>query len=878
VALRRARSIDRLHTLVADHDLVVTADAPLALALNRRARGARLGDVATTPRNYAKQGLEVADRREMFHEVVQARDLSFKRAATYLDRVLRCWEDTGSAEAILEHDRYASEEMRAVVDIVTGIESAYSLREDVTAPESLDLAVIDADGLSALDRAVLPDAYDEVDAFADAGTFELGSVDLLPSTVSIADTLEAHITADNAGDVGVVLDPAGPVRPLVEATLEARSIPYHTEDELAEHPGLRSFLRAVRLGMTREGLRARDVRGLVAELGLPGRRRDDDKLVSQLEERRLGGLTELWDAMDGLRLGEALERFREIADAPRELTTLVDELGLGDAPLTRELLDALAFYLETYPIERDYSREGVLLASGRDNAYVDRPLVFHVGLGTGWAQTVPDEAWTTPEQRRQREARDLARFGRLLQSGRRRAYLVQDTRRGQPVTPCFHLHEILDRTFERFAELPHDRRRAPEPTATTGNGFEPDRDLVDVDPEPVETLSSSDLDQLTHCPREWFMDQLVPTTETLWLRRGRIVHAFAELAAQHTDRLDEDTIAELADVGLEAMADLVDPDERPAHRTELELAFRAIRNWLAVNPPEGAVPEGYQPPPPDRQADNLFADHLEVPLERERSERWFRSPALGVHGKVDLVHAPTRLVDWKSARNPDSLPKTVRRARVDEPEDVPRFQPSVYLLHHRSTRPTEDLEFAFVDLLAERTQAIQGGLDPREFTRRLRYTAEPFTEHVASEAAYEHATQSSNKREDVFAAVGYEAYRSYVEGAQLPDFEDKQAALAHPFTEGLIDLAKRKRGDLVKCEGAARGVVKQLVRLRERTLSAGDLDRLADHVDDVLADSATWRSSRFPVPDSVDLDDVEHRDLVLRDLSAHRDRREARHG
>lgn len=877
MALRRARSIDQLYSLVADHDLVLTSDAPLALALNRRTPRARLGDLAQTPRNYAKQGLEVADRRELFHAIVRRTDLSFKQAARSLDRVLRCWEETGQAERVLVHATREEAATRAVVDVVTSIESAHTLREDLQIPEGLDLAVIDPDSLSALDRAVLPDDYEAVDPFADAGRFEIGEIDLLPSTVAIADTLEAHITPDNAGDVGIVLDPAGPVRPLVEATLEARSIPYHTETELAEHPGLRSFLRTLRTGLTSRRLRAREVRGLLAELGLPARPRDDEKLLNHVDSGHLGSITELWASLEDATLGEGLDAFEDLAATPRELGELVDDLEIGDEPITPALLDALEFYLETYPVERDYSREGVLLASGADNAYVDRPLVFHVGLGTGWAQATPEAPWTTPETRKQREQRDLARFERLLQSGRRRVYLAQDTRQGQPVTPCFHLHELLDADVERFAELPHRRRSPPTPVAATGSGFETEP-VVEPDAEPVETLSSGDLDRLTYCPRDWFMDQLVPTTETVWLRRGSLFHAFAELAAEHPDLVADEAAREpLVDVAIDELADLLDPDDHARARTELRVGFTAIARWLQANPTEPAPGGTYTTPPPDRQRANPFAEHLDLELTRERTERWFRSPEAGVHGMVDLLHAPDRIVDWKSTRSPDSLARTVERARVDEGEEPPRFQPGVYLLHHRQDRPGEELSFTFVDLLSERQAAIRGELDPEAITRTLPYVPSSFREHVASRRAYEYATQSSNKRQDVFAAVGYEAYRDYVEQAEVPPLDDKDEAKASDFADGLVALAKRERGDLVKSEQAARGAVGKLVTLTRRTLFGENLDRLGRHVEDVLADLETWRDSRFPVPDDVDMDQIAHRDLVLRDLSAHR-AEEARDG
>lgn len=877
MALRRARSIDRLFDLVDDHDRVLTADAPLALALNRRTEGAHLGDFATTPRNFAKQGLEVADRRDLFHEVVRSTELSFKQAATNLDVALRCWEDTGRLRAVLEHTRHDPASMRSVVDVLETVESAYSLREDVTVPGGLDVAVVDPGAFSALDRRVLPEdgSFEAIDPFEPRGRFEPDGIDLMPSTMAIAETIEAHVTPANAGDVGIVLDPSGPLRPLIEATLEARSIPYHAEEPLAEHPGLRSFLRVLRTGLSRTRLRGRDVRGLLVEIGLPAPRLDDDKRIEQLSGAGAAELQRLWDGLSQARLSEVLDAFTDLApQTPRELAELVRDLGIEDAPVTRKLVNALEFYLDTFRVERDYSREGVLLASGRDNAYVDRPLVFHLGLGTDWAQSVRSDPWIDADERKRRERQDLARFERLLQSGRRRVYIAQDTRRGQPVTPCFHLHELVDAEFERFAELESTPRSPPGRTEPAEVGFVPEEGLVDPDRSPATTLSSSDLDRLSYCPRDWFMDQLVPEPDRLWFRRGQLFHAFAELAVVRPDLVgpgDDELLGELVQVGLDALEDLLDPDERPSQATELRIGFTTIVRWLAENPPEDEPPEAYTAPPPDRRGSgNPFAEHLGVEIEATRTERWFQDEALGVHGKVDLVHAVERLVDWKSTRRPDSLPRTVRRTRVGEGDAPPRFQPAVYLLHHRAQAPGRPLEFALVDVLDRRTEAIRGDLDVEAVTRRLAYRPCSFEEFVATREAYERIVESSQKRKDVFEAVGYPAYRSYVTNADMPEGEDRTAAKTGEFADGLVDLAQRKRGAPAKSEQAARSAVGKLVRLKDRTLFGPDLDRTAEHVDRVRDRLTEWRASRFPVPDDVDMDEVHHRDLILRDLSTHR--------
>jgi hypothetical protein len=871
---RKARSIDELERRVDGADLVLTSDAPLALALNRRVDGPELGTFASTPRNYVKQGLEVADRRDLFHRVVQATELGFKQAANRLDLALDAWEHTGRLDAILDHDAHDRPETRAVLDVLERTESSHSLRADLTLPSNLDVAVIGFDAFSPLDRSLIGDVadIDVVNPFS-SDTFELPRLDELASIPELVQTLEAHLTPDNADDVAIVLDPGGPVRPLVEAMLDARGIAYHAEEALAEHGELRSFLRALRKGQARDRLTGRQVRALLVELGLDASIRHDARRVSDIDTYGVDRLRDFWTEAEDATLSTALSAFEALVGPMTDLREVLAELDIGDEPATPATLNALEFYLETFRVERDYTREGVLLASGRDNAYVDRPLVFYVGLGTNWAKTQPTYPWIDDDEQTRLEETDLARFERLLQNGQRQVHLVQDTRRGQPVTPCFHLHELLDEEFERFAELDPRPRKAPA-IEQDPDGFIVDP--PDVEPREVATLSASTLDLLTHCPRDWYLDELVAEPDHDAIERGQLFHQFARAYVSNPHALavhDPDVLDQLVTLALDRMGGLVDPDEHAPLATELAIGFANIAAWLDENSPTGSVPEAYTTPPPDRRDDdNPFAEALRVEVDQARTERWFADPEVGVHGKVDLVHGPTRLVDYKSTRNPDSLTKTVRKTRVHTDETPPRLQPGVYLAHHREAVPDARLSFAFVDLLGNRKDVIRGDDELASIQREIPYHPDAFTAYAASEHAYERLRDTADVRERLLDEISYETYRDAMTDGELPDFEDKDAAKAHPACKRLEEAGKTQIGDYKYVTKGARSVFKKLVDLKRRGLFAEDVDRIDEHVQATAENLDTWLRSRFPAPDTVDRDDLQHPQMVLFDLDAHRRR------
>lgn len=883
--LRRARTVDELAERTRGAEAVLTAQAPLALALNRRSPGARLGDQAATPKALATRGLETPDRRELFHHVVRATGQPFKQAATRLDLVLDAWEATGEPDGVLAWDRYDVPGVRAVVDALADVETAHGARTAADPVEG-DVAVVGLEDFTALDRRVLPEPYHEppfpdegpleiVDPFAPGEHAQLDDLRVLPSRHALARTVEQALTPANADRVAVVVPPDDPLRTIVEATLDARSVPYQREDDLAENPGARVALRALRLALAGDRLTGRDVRGLRAALGHPASPRGDRRRLAAMEDRAAERLADTLADLPGAPLGEALDA---VADLARDATVAgglaalrepLEDLDTLDEPVTRELVNALAFYLDTYDVREDRRAEGVLVTSAHRNAYVDRPLVLHLGLDDGWARPVPGYPWV---ERGAREARDRSQLERLLQAGDRSVHLVQATRAGEPVRPCLDLHELVDEDVSTFEDLVDagraTRNRAPEPAeGPDRGGFEPEP--VDADRREVGTLSAGDVDALAHCPRDWYVDQLVEPVAREPLARGTALHAFAEVYAHHPEAVDlddPDALGAIVDVALDEVADLAAREDEPVLATQLRVGLQATAAWLDENPPTGAVPGGFEDPPEDHPAGdraNPFAEHLGLEADRPRAERWFDEPDLGLRGLVDLLHGPTRLVDWKTGPSPASRPRTVRRARA-EGDDPPRIQPAAYLARLRRARPDHALTCTLVDVLADPGPVLRGTLDPEDLERELPLHPAPFEAWAASREAFDALTQAGKDRQRILNAIGPEAYVDRMEAADLPAFRGKDAAEEHPFVEELAEAARQALGEDYKyIEDGARSTARKLVDLRGRSLFREDLDRVEALVDEVRRRLDGWLDTRFPVGTD-ELDEVEHRDLVLR--------------
>ncbi len=890
---RRARTIDELYELTRDADLVLTPDAPLALALNRRVSEPRLGVFASTPANYVRRGLDLPDKRELFHEVIRRTEIPWKRAAATLELVLKAWEETGQREGILAYPTYVDRATREIVEVLATVESQHRARAELQIPDDLKVSVIGLEDFSALDRSILPSQVSQVERFVPGERFELPGVHLVPSSGAVVGTLEALITPDNAGETAIVLDPAGAIRPMVESMLDARGIPYRTDEGLSADGAVRAFLRLVRFGLSRDRLRGRDVRGVLSGLGIRLWPTEDDKRLDQMRSPAAGEVLGFWQELEQRRMGEALDRFQELVGTEQgsrgasnlePVRELVRELGLTDAPVTTGVLNGLEFYLDTFEIGTERHDEGVLLASALSNAYVDAARVFYLGMDAAWNEDVPNLPWIVPKERK---AANRRRFELLVQNGRQPVYLVQDTREGHPVVPCFHFHELLDdmddmdemddlatldEPFQRFTDLDPTPIAPPEPAAGPGFQHAPIEGAGDEGPdlEPITTLSASSLNKLLVCPRDYFMDRLVRTPEAAPLVRGSLFHAFAEAYVNAPDAFATDeAMGEVTELLLEHLAAFLEDEDQATARTEIRVGLGNLKGWLEANPPRpGGVPAGYAAPEQgEYEHRNVVSDHFDIELTSPQTERWFEHEGIALKGKVDLVHSTEHLVDYKSGKNPDSSGKTMRKALPEEEADEAGVQPSVYLAHHRHHAPDRTLRFTFLDFLSNTNDVLRGDASLSDTERVVWYHDRSFPDHVATRQAYEWV-QSSAKREDVIGTVGYAAWqRFWTQHADaLPPFTDADAVLGSELCEAFIALGKEKRGDFGLTEDACTSTLKQLVKLREQHLFREDLDAFQDRVlalRDTL--NEVWLPGRFPVG-HVDADKRAHPDLVLTEL------------
>ncbi|QLC34359.1 PD-(D/E)XK nuclease family protein [Halarchaeum sp. CBA1220] len=853
----RAKPVDDLYQEVAGYDLVVVPDAPLASALNRRIDKPHLGSFAITPRRLAAGRREEAEDRIAFLELVEQTDLDWKRSAYAIGNILQCWEHHGRLDAILDYDAYVDDATRQTVEHIANLETTSQRLTEYRIDDDHDVAVVGDEQLTQLERSILPDDYDTYDTF-DEQEFDRPPFHIFDSSTAIIDTVVDAVTEENADDVAVVLDQGSEFSALIESAFEAEDIPFYGGPGFVDHPDHRTFVQLLRAAHGGTDTRVGEIRPLLARLDVSLDVEHDEKRLYELDDRELDWVVDFCDRIENRTFAEALDRFENRAD--RRLDAFRQELetlGIADTRATERAVDQLVFYLQSYEVPVDRENEGVLLADAKSAAYVDRPVVFYLGLDEDWTHSAPRRPWVDQDAQ---YTRNIQQFQLLLQSGATQYYLVQDAKGGSPVTPCLYFEELLDEEFERFRDLESETHTRQ--FDRSGGGFE--KKPTDANTTEVSTISQSSLGTYVNSPRDHFFGRLVDGPDKDYFKEGNLFHDFAEFYIHHPDFVDKDVVDDVVEHILEETRPFVRSVDEATRQTKYRAGLETIVAYFDENRPVNGefltATSGW--------GTNVFAERFDRPVDSPITERWFENDELGLKGKIDLIHSRSRLIDHKSGRR-KSASQVVKNSALDPPSDSPNFQALLYLTHWRSQYPDQHLEFTFFHFLETLDDVVTGDADLDDTLTTVAYYPMPFDEFARSEAFFDELVEDgANNCQKTLSQVDYEDYATVFDETALPDTTDSDELIDSAFGETLTAQMKDCVGDYKYVESGCKQAIRQLTRVRGQTFFEDDLDAFEAFVDERLAELNRRRAGeeRFPVEGlggEPNYRYVDNRDLLL---------------
>ncbi len=849
LTVEKSLSITQLYERVKNYDLVLTVDAPFADALNARLDIPRLGHFATTPKRLALDNLRtdqeiLQDQREIFLRIAAETDLNWKQSTYLLENILNCWQETGEIDRILAYERFNNAQTRQIITILKNTINPYSAREQYTVPSALNLAVVAPHQFTALDKKVLPSEYDEILPFTSEET-SLPVFNIFNSTTEIIETILYQLDHLDPKDVAVVMDPASQYRYLLESVFTANDIPYMSPEDITEEETVRVFLNLIRASFFERSLRVRDVKAFLQEDALVDPV-TEEYFIHSFQDSTIEQIKNLLNTIPSLTFKELLQT-DVFGEQLKALQPHLERLGFLDKKITIGRLHSLTYYLDTFDITIESARRGVLLPSPGSSTYIDRPVIFYLGMDTAWTPEPPTAPWIDKVTFDEQKIKD---FQILLQNGEQQYFLVQDRQMNNDVTPSFYFNEFTDQKIESFRDFNHElKKRALKPD----NEQPFTKEAIAVETDPITTMSQSTLNTFAYCPKDYFFSHLVDTPDKIYFKKGTLLHDFAEFYLNHSETIENHD--QIVGKMVKELTPFLHKQQILAIQTQLSIAIQNLIAFLEDQEPQLHDPPGYQ----KKRTDNIFAQFFDMPVATAYTEASFHNEDIGAKGKVDLILSHDHLVDHKSGSK-KSLSKIMTLSDIEHIDRKPNFQAKMYIAHHRSHYPDTPINFTFYHMLDNIKDVVSGESDHTDNMVTVEYHPEEFND-LASKNLMFQWLQSSNRRRKLLTKLGYPEYRQFFEHRSIPDLE-KNELLEHPITDEFVAFCQQKIGSYKYVENGCKGILKQLVKFRNEHYFKGDIDAFESFLQEQIQKYNEYKTSTFPVGD-IDPDELDNKDLVI---------------
>jgi len=855
--IRKTKSLDEIYDEAKDYDLVLTVQGPLADALNGRLDRSKLGDYSVTPRRMVREmysGGDLAGKRELFLKAIQKTDLPWKQVFYLLENIIDCWQKTGELRGILDYEDFDSLATREVISVIEEVPNIFSEMQDFELEDNLSVCVVGLYQFDELDKQVFSEDFDEVKVFEE-GREELPEFSIFGTTNAMIEAINRNVTDYNFHDVAIVTPSESEYEPLVQSLFDFRNIPYMSRVNFSENENLRTFLSFLELALSEDSLKLRDVRPVLTRFDIEVSFGNNEEFLKDSTAEGLDDFRKAIEKIEGSSFEKALNVFESFVGDQDEIRGEFEDLGILGEEVREENINRLEYYLDSFDITVDSKNAGVLFASPKSAPFIDRSVIFYLGMDSTWVQSPSEKPWI---DRDDFNSQKLKNFLLLLQNGQKRYYMVRNDFMGSNITPCLYLNEVLDEDFDSFSDLPHreywQRERVRE------ENFE--KEVMDVETEVERVFSQSSLNNFVQSPKQYFFSKLVIQEEKDYLKKGILFHDFAEFYVNYPDFVEDEGVESFVQIMIEEIKPLVEDYALDKVRVEFRLGIENILDYLNREGYQETEFEGYG----RKDNANLFSQRFQKEVHNPITEAWFENLDIGARGKIDLIKSPEELVDYKSGRK-NSQRSIVEGSNVDLFEDNPNFQAILYLAHHRKVRPNSKLKFTFYHFMENIEEKISGESDlddnivtvtyyPRNFEEQL-FEKDTFNEIIGD-------VSESNDRRKVLERLGFENYCKFLRDHEIPQTYDRDELLGSEFANDFIDFSEGVIGNYKYVEKGCQKALKKMMRFRKENYFKEDLDKFEDFLEDQIENLNQYKQEGFPVGD-MDVEDLENQDLILGD-------------
>ncbi|MEP7147000.1 MAG: PD-(D/E)XK nuclease family protein, partial [bacterium] len=844
--LRKSKSIKQLYEECKGYDLIITNDAPLATALNKLVELPRLDFLAMTPKQIASKFAQLYyDNLFEKYEIVLAVSRITKKPVRFIHQSVVKIYEVWMYNAKLEFaEQFLSEEEISIlkyIDELATIETAMeNFNEEYYGKKKL--AVIGEELFSLLDLEVLPRrgaAAVKIDIFLEE-EYKIEKTYLFPSSEQLIESISRIVNPDNADNTAIVLDVKSDYLEILKARFKGAGINIEIKNYLSDDVSVRNFISLIELSFRIDDLKLKEFIPIAAELGIVIKsdfgQYEMSNYINHINKDK--GLKRLYDISKNVMnydykgMIKVLEKsfgFRIRA----EFEEVVEMLEIADSKIDLTGLLDLKYFLKEFDVETGSERSGVLFVNALNSAFIDRQLIFYLGMDNSWMTLYPDIDYLNKEDE---EEKNLKRFQILLQQGRQRFYFVQHIKDYNEVIPCYYFHllsknEINSFNDEYFNPVKINNKRSEIKYSGIVTKFPVPKN------EPVSSISPSRFNHYFKCPKYFSFKKILPSEEISVMKRGNLFHNFAELYFNYPE-LARKNLKMIIDIMTDELSRLQKNVNVEFIRSEFQIGTESIIKFL--DDPNLHKTKLDEPEAPK----NMLMEKLDLKKIYINTEHFLDNKEITmINGKIDLQSGNT-IVDYKSSKRQKKQSEVTLQSNLDYINTVEStdfdFQASAYIMALRSS--FKEINFIYYFLFSNYKKHINPLNTYQTGSTELRYLPVTFIDHIYSEEVFTDLLENK-KSGGIIKKIGYVNYKQLLDELDLSDvnYYDKEILtnrfyeITNPLLEKLgLGYSRSKYGSQKNFnEGVIKPIASSIHNIRSGAGKTGlifkdDIDKFSE--------------------------------------------------
>lgn len=868
--IKKSKSIEEIYNEAKNYDMVITSDAPLATALNKLVDKPRLEYLAMTPRQIAFKFAmlhfsKIYSKAEIILEIFKNSKKSLKRIHQSIEKIFEIWNNTGILENCLQFLTNEEKEFIPYLEKFASAELAME-RFDEEFYGNKKIAVIGIELFNLLDRQILPrkNIYpDEIKLFSDDEN-EIKKTYLFNSSNAIVNKVLSLITKENESEIAIVLNTESDYLDQLKSGLNEKGINLQIKKYLSEDNNLRNILSFIEISFRADELKIKDLSVYEGLLKFFTDRKFYNYYInSYLSFNKNKILKEVYDIMKRIN-SFTYRRFIEIlqkdfkAGISEEFIKVLKTLELYEEKISEDNYNLLIYFIMHIDVEVFRDREGVLFVNAMNSAFIDKPVIFFIGMDESWTKTNPDKAFI---DKYEEGKKNLDKFQILLSQGELKYHFALNIKNNSKVIPCYYFNILVSRnikSFENdffnpvFAEFKPDK-----------NEYNPEKEKLNVpDLQTAQSISPSSLNKFIICPKLFSYYKLMPNEDQAQFMKGTLLHNFAEFYFNHQEFAKENFDRILKYI-IEEFTGFVKTGNLELEKSYFTMGMNSIIRFIEVN-----NFKKYLLKEPIEYKDNfLFRKTNKLKLYFN-TEKWMEKNNSGIKGKMDLI-SENIIVDYKASKVKKNEKQLLNEFKLEllQRNKIPdvNFQTIAYLAGKRDELSDSELRFIYCYLFADRRNIIDESEIEINNTTIIKYFPYTFKEYIISENLFEQI------KNEFLIKLGYENYKKIMEEnydnikfyeskSISNNLEDKfyyywinNLGLDYKFFKNRSE--KRFRDDHIQ------KFLKIINRIRTGDKNEGiifkdDIDNFINIVEEKIKELNIYQNSNFPNKPIFDLRDV----------------------